>query len=199
MNLDKGLVTLAKRQTVSLTKTGAPPLRRVRMGLGWDPAEVGKNIDLDASCILYDHGLRSVAKVWFAKKHTKDRSVTHSGDNLTGAGEGDDETIVVQLDAIAADVLALLFTVNSYRKHPFTEIRNAFCRLIDDSTDQELVRFDLTESEPRTGVYMCVVSRSGDTWQMTSIGAFRDGKTVNAMVDPGADLLRELGIGPQRA
>lgn len=167
-----------------LVKTGAPPLTRVRMALGWD---VGWNdqIDLDASCILYDARGKDIDKVWFMSKKGARDAVRHTGDNLTGAGEGDDESINVDLGGLPADVNALVFVVNSFRGQVFTAVRNAFCRLVDETTGQELVRFDLSDSKPQTGLVMCKMQRGPVGWVMTAMGEFHDGKTVRAMVEPG--------------
>ncbi|MGZ4664335.1 MAG: TerD family protein [Frankiaceae bacterium] len=188
VNLDKGRVSLRKGQSVSLVKTGAAPLNRVRMGLGWDVG-FGEQIDLDASVILYDSRGKDVDKVWFMSKKGGKGAVRHSGDNLTGAGEGDDEVIYVDLMALPADVNALVFTVNSFRGQSFRQVRNAFCRLVDDMSGAELVRFDLTDSKDSTGIVMCKVQREGPAWVMTAIGEFHDGKTVRAMVDPAKQYL----------
>lgn len=188
VNLDKGRVSLRKGQSVSLVKTGAPPLTRVRMGLGWDVGS-GEQIDLDASVILYDGRGKDVDKVWFMSKKGAKGAVRHSGDNLTGAGEGDDEVIYVDLMAMPSDVNALVFTVNSFRGQSFRQVRNAFCRLVDDMSGAELVRFDLSDSKDATGIVMCKVQREGPAWVMTAIGEFHDGKTVRAMVGPGKQYL----------
>jgi stress response protein SCP2 len=184
-------VSLRKGEAVSLVKTGAPPLNRVRMGLGWDPAAGGRSIDLDASCILYDAGGKDVDKVWFMSKKGARGAVRHSGDNLTGQGEGDDETIFVDLGALPPTVVTLVFTVNSFQGQPFTVVSRAYCRLIDDQSNQELVRFDLSDSKPSTGLVMCKVQRdpNAPTWTMTAIGEFHDGKTVRAMVGPSRQYL----------
>ena len=186
VNLDKGRVSLSKGQSVSLVKTGAAPLTRVRMGLGWDTGR-GEDIDLDASCILYDRRNKDIDKVWFMSKKGDKGHVIHQGDNLTGAGEGDDEVINVDLANLSKDVQSLVFVVNSFSGQKFTAVRNAFCRLVDDVSNQELVRFDLSDSKPQTGLVMCKIQRgAGDSagWVMTAIGEFHDGKTVRAMVDP---------------
>ena len=188
VNLDKGRVSLRKGQSVSLVKTGAPPLARVRMGLGWDVG-FGEQIDLDASVILYDGRGKDVDKIWFMSKKGGKGAVRHSGDNLTGAGEGDDEVIYVDLMALPAEVDALVFTVNSFRGQSFRQVRNAFCRLVDDTSDAELVRFDLSDSKDSTGIVMCKVQREGPAWVMTAIGEFHDGKTVRAMVGPAKQYL----------
>jgi stress response protein SCP2 len=191
VNLDKGRVSLGKGQAVSLTKTGAPPLTKVAMALGWEPAHHGRSIDLDASCILYDAHGKDVDRVWFMSKKGAKGAVQHSGDNLTGSGQGDDETIMVDLGALPRSVTALVFTVNSFQGQPFTEVRRAYCRLIDGQTGDELVRFDLSDSKPSTGLVMCKVERipHTPTWRMTAIGEFHDGKTVKAMIDPARTYL----------
>jgi stress response protein SCP2 len=193
ITLDKGRVSLTKRQTVSLTKSGAPALRRVAMGLGWDPAARGRSIDLDASAIAIDGRGRKADAVWFMSKSAYRGAIEHSGDNLTGDGAGDDETITVALNALPADVQAIVFVVNSFQGQKFTEVRSAYCRLLDLDTGTELVRFDLTDSEPRTGVVMSVLRRRGPAWEMTAIGEFHDGKTARAMYEPSEAVVRGLG------
>jgi stress response protein SCP2 len=193
ITLDKGRVSLAKRQTVSLTKGGAPALRRVAMGLGWDPAASGRTIDLDASAIAVDRSGRKTDAVWFMNKSAYRGAIEHTGDNLTGHGAGDDETIVVALSSLPDDVAALVFVVNSFRGQKFTEVRSAYCRLVDLDTRTELVRFDLTDSEPYTGVVMSVLRRSAGAWEMTAIGEFHDGRTARAMYGPAEAVVRGLG------
>ena len=193
INLDKGRVSLTKRQTVSLVKTGAPPLRRVAMALGWDPVARGRDVDLDASAILIDDRGSKIDAVWYGDLEACNGAIAHSGDNLTGAGEGDDETIRVELDRLPGHAQAVVFVVNSYRGHKFTEVARAYCRLIDLDTNNELARFDITQSEPRTGVVMSVLRRNGSTWEMTAIGEFQDGRTVRAMYGKAESVVRSLG------
>ncbi|MRH90439.1 TerD family protein [Nocardia sp. SYP-A9097] len=185
VSLDKGRVSLSKNETVSLTKTGAPSLTRVKMALGWDPAKRGKDIDLDASVVAYNRQAKELGKVWFVKLSAFKGAIKHSGDNLTGAGEGDDEVITVDLPALPADVYALLFTVNSYSGQKFDEIARAFCRLVDDYSGAELVRFELSRGERRTGLFMCMLTRAAHGWNMTALGEYGDGATVSKMIDPG--------------
>jgi stress response protein SCP2 len=192
VNLDKGRVSLQKRQTVSLVKTGAPALRRVAMGLGWDPAASGRSIDLDASAIVVDGRGKKVESVWFMSKSAYRGAIEHSGDNLTGDGAGDDETIEVDLSRLPEQAQAIVFVVNSFQGQKFTEVRSAYCRLLDRDSGAELVRFDLTDSKPQTGVIMCVLRRSGATWDMTAIGEFQDGKTARAMYGPAEAVVRSL-------
>jgi stress response protein SCP2 len=194
INLDKGKVSLQKNQTVSLTKGGRPMLASVKMGLGWEPAfrpgGRGQDIDLDASVIAYDANRKKVDACYFGKLVILNGVVQHSGDNLTGEGGGDDEVITVHLGDLPSHVTGLVFTVNSFSGQKFTEVAKAYCRLIDAGTDQELVRFDLSNAEPRTGVLMCKLVRqfSGE-WDMTALGEYVDSRTVRGMVKPGAAAL----------
>ncbi|MFD4128927.1 TerD family protein [Streptomyces globisporus] len=190
INLDKGRVNLQKNQTVSLVKGGAPLLSRVRMGLGWEPAFRGKDIDLDASVIAYGPNRNHLDSCYFGKLAILNGAIKHSGDNLTGEGAGDDETIVVDLGRIPADATGLVFTVNSFTGQKFNEVAKAYCRLIDDASGEELVRFDLTGAEPQTGVMMAkLIKQFTGEWEMTAMGEFVKSRTVRGMVKPAAQAL----------
>ncbi|MEV5281149.1 TerD family protein [Streptomyces sp. NPDC051994] len=190
VNLDKGRVSLQKNQTVSLVKAGRPLLSQVKMGLGWEPAYGGKDIDLDASVIAYGPERNHLDSCYFGKLSILDGAIKHSGDNLTGEGAGDDEVIVVDLGRIPAEATGLVFTVNSFTGQKFTEVAKAYCRLVDAATGEELVRFDLTGAEPQTGVMMAKLVRqfSGE-WDMTALGTFAKSRTVRGMIKPGAEAL----------
>ncbi|MEU9775310.1 TerD family protein [Streptomyces sp. NPDC047968] len=190
VNLDKGRVSLRKNETVSLVKGGRPLLSQVKMGLGWEPAFRGKDIDLDASVIAYGPRRNHLDSCYFGKLSILNGAIKHSGDNLTGEGAGDDEVIVVDLGRLPADATGLVFTVNSFSGQKFTEVAKAYCRLIDAATGEELVRFDLTGAEPQTGVIMAKLIRqfSGE-WEMTAMGDFVKSRTVRGMVKPAAQAL----------
>ncbi|MEV7788566.1 TerD family protein [Streptomyces sp. NPDC088106] len=190
INLDKGRVSLQKNQTVSLMKGGRPLLSQVTMGLGWEPAYRGKDIDLDASVIAYGPQRNHIDSCYFGKLQIVGGAIRHSGDNLTGEGGGDDETIIVDLGRLPMEVSGLVFTVNSFSGQKFTEVAKAYCRLLDTTTGEELVRFDLTGAEPQTGVLMAKLIRqfSGE-WEMTGMGDFVKGRTVRSMVKPAAQSL----------
>ncbi len=191
VNLDKGRVNLRKNERVSLVKTGAPPLSRLVMGLGWDPAPGKRNIDLDASVIVFDQNAKKLDIVWFTHLSEYGGALRHTGDNVTGQGEGDDEQIKVDLANLPDKVAHLVFTINSFRGHKFTDVSRAFCRLVDEQSNAELVRFDLSDSQPQTGVLMAVLSRTpAGTWEMRAVGEYHDGRTVKALVDPAAAILR---------
>ncbi|MEV7904002.1 TerD family protein [Streptomyces anulatus] len=190
INLDKGRVTLQKNQTVSLVKGGSPLLSRVRMGLGWEPAFRGKDIDLDASVIAYGPNRNHLDSCYFGKLTILNGAIKHSGDNLTGEGAGDDEVIMVDLGRIPAEATGLVFTVNSFTGQKFNEVAKAYCRLIDDASGEELVRFDLTGAEPQTGVMMAkLIKQFTGEWEMTAMGEFVKSRTVRGMVKPAAKSL----------
>ncbi|MER6300985.1 TerD family protein [Kitasatospora sp. NPDC001539] len=190
ITLDKGRVNLVKGSSVSLVKNGRPFLSSVRMALGWKSAARGRDIDLDASCLAFDAQRKRLETAWFMKLNIFDGAVAHSGDNLVGGEGGDDEAITVHLEGLPAEVHALVFVVNSFSGQKFTEVRDAYCRLVDARSDEELVRFDLTHSEPRTGVVMCkLVRRASGEWEMTALGEYVDGKTARAMIEPSAALI----------
>lgn len=190
INLDKGRVNLAKNQSVSLVKGGKPLLTGVRMALGWEPAHRGRSVDLDASVIAYGPQRNLVQYCYFGRLHILNGAIRHSGDNLTGRGGGDDEVITVQLGDLPPEVTGLVFTVNSFSGQKFNHVAKAYCRLLDAATGEEMVRFDLTNAEPRTGVMMAKLIRqySGE-WEMTALGEFADSRTVKGMVTPAAQAL----------
>ncbi|MFI7411500.1 TerD family protein [Streptomyces sp. NPDC049627] len=190
INLDKGRVSLQKNQTVSLVKGGRPLLSQVKMGLGWEPAYRGKDIDLDASVIAYGPQRNHIDSCYFGKLQIVNGAIRHSGDNLTGEGGGDDEVITVDLGRLPQEVTGLVFTVNSFSGQKFTEVAKAYCRLLDAATGEELVRFDLTNAEPQTGVMMAKLIRqfSGE-WEMTAMGDFVKARTVRNMVKPASQAL----------
>ncbi|WP_042161664.1 TerD family protein [Streptomyces lydicamycinicus] len=190
INLDKGRVSLQKNQTVSLVKGGRPLLSSVRMGLGWEPAFRSKSIDLDASVIAYGPDRKKVDNCFFGKLMILGGAIQHSGDNLTGEGAGDDEAITVHLGGLPPEVTGLVFVVNSFSGQKFSDVAKAYCRLLDAQSGEELVRFDLTHSEPRTGVLMAKLIRqfSGE-WEMTAMGEYVDARTVRGMIKPAAQAL----------
>jgi tellurium resistance protein TerZ len=185
------MVSLSKGQTISLEKRGGGTLTRVRMGLGWDAIKkkgmFGKlkdqSVDLDASALLFDGNRQLVDQVWFQQLRSKDGSVQHTGDNLTGAGEGDDESIVVDLQSVPAAINQIVFVVNLFPGQNFSQIENAFCRLVDSTaSDAELARYELTGSGSHNAQVMAKVSRSGSGWSMTAIGAIANGRTFKDLL-----------------
>jgi tellurium resistance protein TerZ len=182
-------VSLSKGQKVSLTKSDGGGLARVRMGLGWDAMRKKglfgsrkQTIDLDASALLFDGAGELVDQVWWKQLRSRDGAVQHTGDNLTGEGEGDDESIRVDLAALPANVTTIVFTVNSFTGQDFSQIENAFCRLIDESTETEIARYELTGAGSHTAQIMAKVARDGSGWAMTAIGSPTSGRTFHDLL-----------------
>jgi len=172
-------LSLQKNQTVSLEKAAGTALNRVIFGLGWDPAKAGSNIDLDASCVMLLPGGDVYDTVYFVHLRSKDGSVQHTGDNLTGDGDGDDEQIKVDLSRVPAQVSTLVFTINSYRGHAFTSVRNAFCRVVNEQTGREVARYNLSDGATTTGMLMARLQRQPDGWHMTALGEPAQGRVVH--------------------
>ncbi|MFD3809772.1 TerD family protein [Rhodococcus sp. NPDC058639] len=169
-------VSLVKGQKVTLRKEGGVALTYLRMGLGWDPIEKrglfgnrSADIDLDASAVLFaDHNIVDVA--YYGQLQSKDGSVQHQGDNLTGEGAGDDEVVLVDLTRIPAHITTVMFVVTSYKGHSFEQVQNAFCRLVDGTTNGELARYTMQGGMPFTGMVMAKVYREGNSWKLQAIG-----------------------------
>ncbi|MFF1792671.1 TerD family protein [Kitasatospora sp. NPDC058263] len=171
-------VSLSKGGNVSLTKE-APGLTAVVIGLGWDVrTTTGTDFDLDASALLCnDQG--KVDKdgnfVFFNNLKSPEGSVEHTGDNLTGAGEGDDEAIKVDLATVPADVQKIVFPVSIYdaenRTQNFGQVRNAFIRVVNQADNKELARYDLSEdASTETAMVFGELYRNGAEWKFRAIG-----------------------------
>ena len=153
------------------------------MGLGWDAIKKRSmfgsrevEIDLDASAIMFADR-QPVDVVFYNHGRSKDGSVMHTGDNRTGHGDGDDESIIVDLSRVPAHVTAIMFVVTSYSGQTFAQVENAFCRLVDETTQTELVRYTLSGGTPCTATIMTKVYREGSIWKMQAIGEGAQGKT----------------------
>ncbi len=184
-------VNLSKGQTVSLVKQGGGSLSQVRMGLGWDALKkkglFGKekevSVDLDASAILLSAQGQVLEIVYYGNLRSADNSLIHTGDNLTGAGDGDDESIMVDLPRVSPQVAHIVFVVSSYSGQNFAQIENAFARVVDSADrDTELVRYQLTGSGTHTAVIMARVSRQGNGWTFTAIGSPGNARTADQLV-----------------
>lgn len=180
-------INLEKGQRISLSKE-APGLTKLMCGLGWDvvkPSSGGlfgrntQNCDLDASVFCLDQNgkVRNVANViYFGNLSHKSGGITHLGDNLTGAGDGDDEQIIVDLSRLPQEINKLVFTVNIYqcvaRKQDFSQVQNAFVRLVNISNNQELAKYNLSGSEYKgmTGMIMAEIYNHNNEWKMAAIG-----------------------------
>lgn len=189
-------VNLQKGQRISLEKEANGSLTRIVMGLGWDAAKAkssgllgglfggggGGNIDLDASCLLFDEHGSLVDAVWFRQLRSRDGSIRHTGDNLTGEGEGDDEQIIVDLPNVPATVKSLVFTVSNYTGQDFSRVENAFCRIVNAADDKEIARYDLSCQGNHTAMIMAKVYRHNDEWKMHAIGETGQGRTFEQLL-----------------
>ena len=193
-------ISLNKNSSVSLAKeAGARGLTRIALGVGWDMVKPTgffaklsggtADIDLDASCLVFDAAGNVVDTVWFQKLTSDDGSIRHSGDNLTGEGDGDDETISVDLTRLPASVETLVLTVTSFRGQTFDKVANAFGRVIDLSTNRELARYDISESGSYTGLILASLKRSGGEWVYKAIGERAAGVHVQQLVDQSRRLI----------
>jgi tellurium resistance protein TerZ len=148
------------------------------------------DIDLDASCILFDASMKPVDLVWFKQLKSRDGSIRHSGDNRTGEGDGDDESIAVDLAALPPSVIHLVFTVNSFTGANFERIQNAYCRIVNAGNKSELARFNLSEQGAHTGVVMASMTRGAAGWEFKAIGQTTRGRTADDLVNLAAQAVR---------
>ncbi|CAL9289350.1 MULTISPECIES: TerD family protein [Streptomyces] len=171
-------VSLSKGGNVSLTKA-APNLTAVTVGLGWDVrTTTGTDFDLDASALLLNAQGKVATDgnfVFFNNLKSPDGSVEHTGDNLTGEGEGDDEQIKVNLATVPADVDKIVFPVSIYdaetRQQSFGQVRNAFIRVVNQANNEELARYDLSEdASTETAMVFGELYRHGAEWKFRAIG-----------------------------
>jgi tellurium resistance protein TerD len=171
-------VSLSKGGNVSLTKE-APGLTDVLVGLGWDVRTTdGADFDLDASAILLadtDKAISDKHFVFFNNLKSPDNMVEHTGDNLTGEGEGDDEAIKVNLAGMGQDVQKIVFPVSIYdadsRSQSFGQVRNAFIRVVNAANNSEIARYDLSEdASTETAMVFGELYRSGAEWKFRAVG-----------------------------
>lgn len=184
-------INLQKGQKISLSKEAGGTLTSVVMGLGWDAIEKkglfgfgssSQEIDLDASCLLFDDSRGLVDTIWFRQLRSRDGSIVHTGDNRTGDGDGDDEQIIVNLAAVPEAVKSLVFTVNSFTGQDFSQVKNAFCRIVDKASGNELARYDLSVQGGHSAQIMAKVYRHNGEWKMHAIGENGTGRTFQDLM-----------------
>ncbi len=171
-------VSLTKGGNVSLTKE-APGLTNVIVGLGWDVrSTTGTDFDLDASAIVVGADGKVLSDkhfIFFNNKTTPDGTVEHTGDNLTGEGEGDDEQIKIHLAGLPADADKIVFLVSIYKGdelgQSFGQVRNAFIRVVNAADSKEIARYDLSEdASTETAMVFGEVYRNGADWKFRAVG-----------------------------
>ncbi|MFJ3785381.1 TerD family protein [Streptomyces sp. NPDC090093] len=171
-------VSLAKGGNVSLSKE-APGLTAVVVGLGWDVrTTTGSDYDLDASALLLNEAGKVVSDrhfVFYNNLTSPDGSVEHTGDNLTGEGDGDDESVKVALSAVPAEIQRIVFPVSIHdaanRGQSFGQVRNAFIRVVNQADGAELARYDLSEdAAAETAMVFGELYRHGAEWKFRAVG-----------------------------
>ena len=172
-------ISLSKGQKVDLTK-GNPGLKSIMVGLGWDvnAFDSGADFDLDAAAFMLGANGRCPTEkefIFYGNLEHSSESVKHMGDNLTGAGEGDDEQIIVDLSKIPAEYDRIVLVVNIYeamkRNQHFGMIQNAFIRLVDGRNNNEMCKYNLTDDySGMTAVIFGEVYRHNGEWKFNAIG-----------------------------
>ena len=172
-------INLSKGQKISLSKE-VNGLNKVTVGLGWDAAKKGLfssayNIDCDASAIILDQNDKYVDCVYYGHTQSMGGIVRHSGDNLTGDGDGDDEQIIVKLADMPSNISKIVFVVNIYsctsRNQHFGMIKNAFIRLVDSSTNKEICKYNLSENyNGKTAMIFAEIYNHDNEWKFNAIG-----------------------------
>jgi len=171
-------ISLNKGGNLSLSKSD-PGLKNISVGLGWDVRSTeGADFDLDASCFLCGETgkVRSDADfIFYNQLKAPDGSVEHTGDNLTGEGEGDDESIIVHLDKVSPDIFKLAFSVTIHdaptRGQNFGQVAAAFIRVVNVDTNNEIVRYDLSEdASVETAMIFGEVYRNAGEWKFRAVG-----------------------------
>ena len=185
-------ISLVKGQKISLEKGDGSSLTKIQLGAGWDVAKSGgfmgmfkggdNSIDLDASLIIFDENHQPLAAVWFGQLKSRDGSIWHSGDNRTGAGDGDDEVIHVDLTQVPPQVKSIVFTISSFRGQTFEKVENAYCRLVDSTTNTEIAKYDLSAKGNYTALIVAKVYRHNGAWKMSALGETSNGQTIQDMI-----------------
>lgn len=186
-------INLSKGERISLEKV-APGLVEIFVGLGWDinVTDTGSDFDIDASVFLLDSSEKLISDKHFIfynnqKSPDPEQSVQQRGDNRTGAGEGDDEIIDVNLKTVPAEVAKIAIAVTIHeadkRQQNFGQVTNAFVRIVNCENEAEIIRYDLTEDfSIETALIMAELYRKDGEWRMNAVGAGYEGG-LQALVD----------------
>lgn len=174
------VISLTKGQKIDLTK-GNPNLTKIVVGLGWDTNKYsgGNAFDLDAAAFLLRAGGRATGIqdfIFYNNLQGGNGSVVHTGDNLTGEGDGDDEQIKVDLKAVPADIEKVAITITIHeadtRNQNFGQVSNAFVRIVDETTGREVLRYDLGEDfSVETAIVVCELYRHQGEWKFAAVGS----------------------------
>jgi len=172
-------INLNKGGRVNLSKE-APNLRKIQMGLGWDVnrSDTGTQFDLDGSVFLVGSNGKTTLEtnfVFYNNLQSADGSVIHTGDNRTGDGAGDDEQILVDLTRVSSDIQEIVFVVTIHEAHlnrqNFGQVSNAIIRLVNEETNQEIVRYELDEDySTETAIEFGKLYKKGNSWRFQAVG-----------------------------
>jgi tellurium resistance protein TerD len=189
-------ITLAKGGNVSLSKE-APNLTAVLVGLGWDARTTsGQDFDLDASALVVGAGgtvLSDSHFIFYNNLTSPDGTVEHTGDNRTGEGEGDDESVKLNLAGMSPEADKIVFAVSIHdaeaRRQSFGQVRNAFIRIVNQADGQEIARYDLTEdASTETAMIFGEVYRHGTEWKFRAVGQGYDSGLLGIVRDFGVNV-----------
>jgi len=152
-------------------------LGQITVGLGWDVDE--GEVDLDVSAVLMDSESNDLEAVFFGRPESQEHGIEHTGDNLTGEGDGDDEQIIVHLDRIGSKVQQVFFVVNIYTpQKTFRQVAKPFCRILDDASGSELCRYSLSDAGHESGLIIAKMAReAGGRWGFHALGLPCRGRT----------------------
>ncbi|WP_372632789.1 TerD family protein [Cohnella sp.] len=178
-------ISLSKGQKIDLTKTN-PGLTKVLVGLGWDTNKYdgGKDFDLDASVFLLNGAGKAGSEkdfIFYNNLKSTNGAVEHTGDNLTGEGDGDDEQVKINLSTVPAEVEKISFCITIHeaaeRGQNFGQVTNAFVRIVNEDTGAELIRYDLGEDfSVETAVVVGELYRHSGEWKFNAVGSgYKDG------------------------
>lgn len=197
------MISLAALDRFDLSQLTPKP-DRLRIGLGWQPDQQAQGllqrllgqetpVDLDATCLMLDKNSNLIELIWYKNLRSRDDSVQHLGDSMTGQDRGelspengliDQESMLIELDQIATSVETLLFCVCSHAGHDFRKIKQAHFRMMNDRTGDELVRFDLSQHSKGTGLMLARLSRNADHgWSLQALGEPIDAQTPDRIIE----------------
>lgn len=188
------VINLSKGQKIDLTKTN-PGLTNVLVGLGWDTNRYsgGDDFDLDASAFIVDANGKAFSEksfIFYNNLQSEEGSVIHTGDNRTGDGDGDDEQLLVKLPLVPSVVQKVVFTVTIHdadqRKQNFGQVSNAFIRIVNEDTNEEIVRYDLGEDfSIETALVVGEIYRHNNEWKFNAIGSGFQGGLASLITEFG--------------
>lgn len=190
-------ISLVKGQKIDLTK-GNPSLKKVIIGLGWDTNRYsgGYDFDLDASVFLVGSNGRTNHDedfIFYNNLKSRNEAVIHTGDNRTGEGDGDDEQILLEFAKMPVDVDKMAVTVTIHealeRGQNFGQVSNAYVRVINEDTNEEVLRYDLGEDfSIETAIVVCEIYRSGSDWKFSAVGSGFQGGLASLCNNYGLDV-----------